>query len=194
MNLYREFALHCSKKLVLWLIVTSFFIISISTSLVVVFAFEVDASGIVTEMKDGDSFVVSGVGEVRLADIDAPEYYETGGTASKNYLTSLISGERVYLDISSMSVKDNYGRYICVAYLRVESNKYLNINEKLVREGYAEYDNYLNNEFDPNTWSLYVYEDNEYEEESNLIVMASIGIVIVVIGTIVVIIVRRFYK
>lgn len=183
--------MHCSKKLVLLLMVTSFFIVSISTPLVVVFAFEVDANGIVTEMKDGDSFVVSGVGEVRLADIDAPEYYEEGGTASKNYLTSLISGERVYLDVSSMSVKDNYGRYICVAYLRVESNRYLNINEKLVREGYAEYDNYLNNEFNPNTWSLYVYEDVAYEDESNFVLIASIGLGIVVIATIIVIILRR---
>lgn len=162
--------------------------------MVVVFVFEVDASGIVNEMKDGDSFVVSGVGEVRLADIDAPEYYETGGASSKNYLMSLISGERVYLDISSMSRKDKYDRYICVAYLRVESNKYLNINEKPVREGYAEYDNYLNNEFDPDTWTLYVYEDIAYEDESNLIVIASIGIGIVVITTIIVILVRRFYK
>ena len=100
--------------------VISFFIIFICTPLVVVLAFEMDASGIVTEMKDGDSFVISGVGEIRLADIDAPEYYEKGSTASKNYLTSLVFGERIYLDISSMSVKDNYGRYICVAYLRIE--------------------------------------------------------------------------
>jgi hypothetical protein len=174
--------------------VASFLIVFISTPLVVVFAFEVDASGIVTEMKDGDSFVVSGVGEVRLADIDAPEYYETEGTPSKNYLTSLISGERVYLDISSMNRKDKYDRYICVAYLRVESNKYLNINEKLVREGYAEYDNYLNNEFNPDTWTLYVYETVAIEDQSNLIEMTSIGIGIVVITTIIVIIVRRFNK
>ncbi len=189
--MYREFALHYSKKLVLLLTITSFLIVSISTPLVVVFAFEVDASGIVTELKDGDSFVVSGVGEVRLADIDAPEYFEEGSTASKNYLTSLISGKRVYLDISSMKAKDNYGRYICVAYLRVESNKYLNINEKLVREGYAEYDDYLNNEFDPNTWLLYVYEDIVYEDESNSVLVASIGLGIIVFIMIIVIILRK---
>jgi len=104
--------LGCLKKLVLLFIITSFFVRCTSTLVVGVFAVEVDASGIVTEMTDGDSFVVSGVGEVRLADIDAPEYYETGGTAAKNYLTSLIKDERVYLDISSMNVKDQYGRYI----------------------------------------------------------------------------------
>jgi len=169
---------------------TSFFIASISTPLVIVFAFEVDASGIVPEMKDGDSFIVSGVGEVRLADIDAPESYETGGTASKNYLTSLILGERVYLDISSMNMTDKYGRYICVAYLRVESNKYLNINEKLVQEGYAEYDNYLNNEFDPDKWSLYVYEAVAYDVGSNVIIVASVGLGTFVI-VLIIIILRR---
>jgi micrococcal nuclease len=171
--------------------VTSFCIVSIITPRVVVFAFEVDASGTVSEMKDGDSFVVAGVGEVRLADIDAPEYNEPGGAASKTYLTSLIFGKRVYLDISSMSEKDQYGRYICVAYLRVESNKYLNINEKLVQEGYAAYDNYLNNEFDPNTWSLYVYEAVAYEEETNVILIASVGVGLVVLALIVFVAVRR---
>jgi endonuclease YncB( thermonuclease family) len=170
--------------------VISFFIISASTHLVVVFAFEVDASGIVTEMKDGDSFVVSGVGGVRLADIDAPEYDKPGGTASKIYLTSLIFGERVYLDISSMSEKDQYGRYVCVAYLHVESKKYLNVNEKLVQEGYAKYDNYLNNEFDPDTWSLYVYEAEAYDEASNVIVVASVGLGIFLI-VLIVLILRR---
>jgi micrococcal nuclease len=171
--------------------VTSFFIVSFSTPLIVVFAFEVDASGIVTVMKDGDSFIVSGVGEVRLADINAPEYNKPGGTVSKNYLTSLIFGERVYLDISSMNERDQYGRYICVAYLRVESNKYLNINEKLVQEGYAEYDNYLNNEFDPDKWSLYIYEAVAYEEGTNVILIASIGVGLVVLAIIVFMIIRR---
>ena len=176
-------------KACIFLMVTSLVLVYI-TPLVVVYAFEVDASGIVTEMKDGDSFIVSGVGEIRLADIDAPEYYETGGNASKNYLTSLIYDERVYLDISSMNAKDKYDRYICVAYLQVESNKYLNINEKMVQEGYAKYDNYLNNEFDPDTWSLYVYEAVAYDESLNVIVVASVGLSIFVI-VLIVIILRR---
>ena len=66
----------------------------------------------------------------------------------------------------------------------------MNINEKLVREGYAEYDDYLNNEFEPNTWSLSVYEDVEYEDGTNFDVMASIGIGVIVI-TIIVTILRR---
>jgi micrococcal nuclease len=183
--------LQCTKKYVLLFMVTSLCIVSIITFRGVVFAFEVDASGIVSEMKDGDSFVVAGVGEIRLADIDAPEYYEPGGAASKTYLTSLIFGERVYLDISSMKEKDQYGRYVCVAYLRVESNKYLNINEKLVQEGYAEYDNYLNNEFDPDKWSLYIYEAVAYEEGTNVILIASIGVGLVVLAIIVFMIIRR---
>jgi len=171
--------------------VASFCIGSFAMPRVIVVAFEVDASGIVTEMKDGDSFVVAGVGEVRLADIDAPEYDKPGGTAAKTYLTSLIFGERVYLDISSMKEKDQYGRYVCIAYLQVESNTYVNINEKLVQEGYAEYKNYLDNEFDPDTWSLYVYEAVAYEDGTNVILIASVGVGLVVLALIVFVAVRR---
>ncbi len=119
-------------------------------------AFEVDASGQVTRVVDGDTIDVSGVGRVRLADIDAPEWGYPGFDEAFQYATSLVLSRTVYLDIDDVYGQDRYDRRVAVVYVRHNATHLLNLNEALLEAGLAEVSNY-NNEFSPYTWTLYVY-------------------------------------
>lgn len=112
-------------------------------------AFEIDQTTTCTRVKDGDSFVTT-FGEIRLADIDAPEYND----ASRNALSAIILNKQIFLDIDDVYRTDQYGRYVCVCYVKSGDSQYLNVNKYLVLQGYAEIQNY-NNEFNPNSWTLY---------------------------------------
>ena len=115
---------------------------------------EIDAQGYVTKVIDGDTIDVSNFGRIRLADIDCPETGEAGYYDSKNYLSSLVYNKLVYID------KDEklgpYDRFICIIYVRWNSTYLLNVNEALLNKGFAVISNYQN-EFNPYTWTLYVY-------------------------------------
>jgi len=110
----------------------------------------IDKIGTVTRVIDGDTFELSSGKYVRLADIDAPESYETGYTSSSNALSSWVLGKTVYLDVDDIYQTDIYGRLVCVVYVTYGSG-YLNVNHQLVLDGYAETLDY-SNEFDPSVW------------------------------------------
>ena len=116
---------------------------------------EFDTSTVVSLVTDGDTFDTTSEGTVRLADVDASEYYEYGYQSAKDFLISLIYGKTVYLDIDDIYGTGTYGRLICVAYVTYNSTHYVNINQALLIEGHAEISNY-NNEFNPYSWSLYI--------------------------------------
>jgi endonuclease YncB( thermonuclease family) len=99
---------------------------------------------------DGDTIEICSRIRVRLADIDAPESYETGYEKSANALKSIVLENKVYLDIDG---KDQYGRFICVLYV-LSNSRYKNVNYELVSGGFAIYDDY-DNAFNPNSWSMY---------------------------------------
>lgn len=118
---------------------------------------EVDDTGTVYYIVDGDTYDQSGLPDtdrVRLADIDSPESYEAGYQEAKDYLYSLIYGEFLYVDIDDVYGKGYYGRWICVVYVRIDSDTVMNVNYKMVLEGHAVIDNY-DNEFNPYGWKLY---------------------------------------
>lgn len=110
----------------------------------------IDLIGTCTRVIDGDTFDLSSGKRVRLADIDAPESYESGYTTSTNALSSWILGEIVYLDIDDIFETDIYDRYVCVVYVEYGTG-YTNVNNVLLTNGYAELSDY-NNEFDPSVW------------------------------------------
>ncbi len=116
---------------------------------------EIDVSGTVYHIVDGDTIDAFPVGRIRLADIDAPESGQTGYTEAKNYVSSLTYNKRIYLDVDDLYVKDQYNRLVAVVYVRYDSVYLLNVNKALVDGGYAVVSDY-NNEFDPYTWTLYV--------------------------------------
>jgi endonuclease YncB( thermonuclease family) len=101
-----------------------------------------------SDVIDGDTLYLSTGTRVRLADIDAPDSNETGWKESSEALEDLILGKVIYLDVSGEA--DVFGRLVCVVYVS-QGSGYLNVNEKLVNDGYAvslDYDN----EFSPTQW------------------------------------------
>ena len=120
------------------------------------FCVEVDGTALVTNIIDGDTFDLYTEDKIRLADIDAPELDESGGQEAKDFLSDLIYMKPVYLDIDDYYQFDTTGtRIVCVVYTYYNTTHLLNVNKLLLNEGYAVIDN-LDNEFDPNSWSLYV--------------------------------------
>ncbi len=118
---------------------------------------EIDATGVVDHVVDGDTVDVDAVGRVRLADINAPEIGQPGAQAATDYLTSLALNETVYLDVDDVYGTDVYGRMVAVVYVRHNATSLLNLNKALLEAGLAVLDDFPN-EFDPATWTLYVYD------------------------------------
>ncbi|TXH07563.1 MAG: hypothetical protein E6Q06_02400 [Candidatus Moraniibacteriota bacterium] len=92
----------------------------------------------VTRVIDGDTFEIAGGERVRLIGIDTPESVkpntpvECYGKESSEYLKSLIEGKEVRLE-RDRTDRDRYARLLRYAYLGE-----VFINEKMVRDGYAE--------------------------------------------------------
>lgn len=117
---------------------------------------EVDQTSVVTQVIDGDTFVLDTDETVRFADIDTPERDEEGYTEAKNYVKNLVEDETVYLDIDDISRTDGNDRIVCVVYFDYNSTHLMNLNEALLVGGYAENYDHSNNEFSPSSWDLYV--------------------------------------
>ncbi len=136
-----------------------------------------EASGIVTNVVDGDTFdlriektdprIIYEIERVRLADVDSPEMSTPDGPLAKAYTTEALLGKKVWLDIDDKSEdgRGPYDRIICVVYLE-DPNGTINattFNRMLVDAGHAEVEDFTNNEFEPSTWwenetSNYMFE------------------------------------
>ena len=108
-------------------------------------------SGIVIEVVDGDTFDVEGIGRIRLADINTPEMDSKEGREAKEYVKGVCYQKKVYLDIDDLYVTGKYGRIVAVVYVPYNKTHYVNLNQLLLKEGYAEARDYRN-EFDPDDW------------------------------------------
>ena len=126
------------------------------------FAFEVDRTGNVYNIVDGDTIDVSSVGRIRLADINTPEQGEPGYDEATNYISSLIYQKTVYIDVDDVHGTDVYGRIVAVVYVYHDATNLKNVNKALLDSGHAEIWNF-DNEFDPSTWTLLV----EYSSPSD---------------------------
>ena len=108
-------------------------------------------SGYVKNVVDGDtvdvSFNIYGIQRVRLVGIDAPEIGEEGYEEAKEFVNTTCWGEEVKLDVDDMKQYDSYYRILAVVYVNDT-----NLNEKLVREGYAEVMYIPPSEFDSREW------------------------------------------
>lgn len=126
-----------------------------------------EAYGRVVKVVDGDTFDVtlqdynsSQVSEdvirVRLADIDCPETRgakacEAGKNASA-YTRSWLLSTYIFLDLDNKTGKDQYDRWVAVAYLSEDGKPGRNFNKQLVDAGHAVIKDFRNNEFDPSSW------------------------------------------
>ncbi|TFG12296.1 MAG: hypothetical protein EU535_06365 [Promethearchaeota archaeon] len=130
------------------------FIIACSLFLTTGTCYEVDGSGEVTYVVDGDTLDVNSVGRIRLADIDTPEMDEAGGTEARLYLVALVYSLMVYVDIDDIYGTDPYGRIVAVLYVQHNSTHVINVNKALLVSGHAVIWNF-ENEFNPYSWKLY---------------------------------------
>ena len=123
-----------------------------------------EAMGRVTKVIDGDTFDVqlqdSSLSEdlirVRLADIDCPETRgskacEAGKNASA-YTRSWLLSTYIFLDLDDKTGKDQYNRWVAVAYLSDDGKPGSNFNKMLVDAGHAVVKDFKNNEFNPGSW------------------------------------------
>lgn len=101
------------------------------------------ASGIVTEVTDGDTFSLqNGVG-VRLIGIDAPNRGEGKWEEAREALTTLIDGKRVYLEYDRYQ-DDKYGRVLAWVWVDCEQTPtflpadYMHLTYNSSREGLKE--------------------------------------------------------
>jgi hypothetical protein len=94
-------------------------------------------SGYVKNVVDGDTidvhFNICGVQRVRLVGIDAPEIGEEGYEEAKEFLNETCMWEEIKLDVDDEEQYDPYYRILAVVYVNET-----NVNEKMVRGGYAE--------------------------------------------------------
>ena len=108
-------------------------------------------SGIVIKVVDGDTFDVKEIGRIRLADVNTPEIDTEEGKEAKEHVKGLCDGKKVYLDIDDLHITGKYGRIVAVVYIPYNETHYVNLNQLLLKEGYAEARDYPN-EFNPDDW------------------------------------------
>jgi len=114
---------------------------------------KINATGMVYNVVDGDTFNVTDFGRVRLADVDSPEMGTPEGEAAKLYTQLHLEGKTVRLDVDDSKGTDQYGRWICVVYLESPLGEVgENFNRMLVDDGFAVVKDYKDNEFDPLDW------------------------------------------
>ncbi len=108
-------------------------------------------SGYVKNVVDGDTvdvhFNIYGVQRVRLVGVDAPEIGEEGYEEAKAFVNETCMWEEVKLDVDDMKQYDTDYRILAVVYVNGT-----NLNEKLVKEGYAEVMYIPPSEFDSREW------------------------------------------
>ena len=116
------------------------------------------AAETVVRVKDGDSLVVDSNGrevEVRLADIDTPEFNQPRGDEAKEALSSLVDGKDVRLELVG---GDAYRRIVAHVFVGE-----VDVNAELVRRGLA----WVRRAYDPAP-SLVALEDGARQAERGL--------------------------
>ena len=94
---------------------------------------------LVTEVVDGDTFIVGEAVRVRLLGVDAPEKGECFGKEAKEKLSELILGREVVLE-KDQTAKDGFDRLLRYVFVYEENPEADNlfVNKTMAREGFAE--------------------------------------------------------
>jgi micrococcal nuclease len=123
-------------------------------------------SGYVKNVVDGDTvdvrFNIYGIQRVILVGITPPDIGEGGYEEAKEFVNKTFMWEEVKLDVDDKEQYDSYYRILAVVYVNGT-----NVNEKMVREGYAKVMYIPPSEFPApvlSTWySIYFVPDDECE-------------------------------
>ena len=106
---------------------------------------------------DGETFKISAGYSIKLADINCPEQYEIGYEDAKYYLSNMIYGKTVYLDVDDIYRWDMGGsgdRLVCIVYVEFNQSHVLNVNEAMLESGNAIVED-APNSFSPLEWRLF---------------------------------------
>jgi micrococcal nuclease len=82
--------------------------------------------------------------KIRLNRINTPEIRgkeKDKGIKSRDYLKSLILEKEIYIE-TIKDKKEKYGRYLGEIWLEDEKGKFININDVIVKNGFAKYQKY----------------------------------------------------
>jgi len=108
-------------------------------------------SGVIKHVVDGDtvdvSFGITGIQRTRLVGVNTPEIGEEGYEEAKEFVNKTCLWGKVKLDVDDREQYDHYYRILAIVYVNET-----NLNEKLVREGYAEIMYIPPSEFNPYEW------------------------------------------
>jgi micrococcal nuclease len=107
----------------------------------------VEVSGKCYKVVDGDTIDVEGIGRVRFVGVNTPERGQAGYQTAKDYVSSMCLGKTVGLNIDNAKNKDKYDRTLAVIYVDG-----VNLNQDLLKKGYAEVMYIPPSEFNPYSW------------------------------------------
>lgn len=82
--------------------------------------------------------------KLRLNRINAPELKgaeRAKGLKSRDHLRNIINGKEVYIE-TIKDKKEKYGRYLAEVWFEESKGKFININDKMVKDGFAIYKKY----------------------------------------------------
>jgi len=82
--------------------------------------------------------------KLRLNRINAPEVTgkeKTKGLKSRDYLKSILLDKEVIVE-TIKDKKEKFGRYLAEIWLEETKDKFININDKIVKDGFAVYKKY----------------------------------------------------
>ncbi|MDD1763146.1 MAG: thermonuclease family protein [Methanobacteriaceae archaeon] len=96
---------------------------------------------------DGDTIDVEGVGRVRFVGVNTPERGQPGYSEAKEFIKNKCLYQTVSLDVDDEKRQDKYGRTLAVIYV-----DNLNLNQQLLKDGYAEIMYIPPSEFNPYAW------------------------------------------
>ncbi len=119
-----------------------------------VLAHPFEASGRVSSISSGDTFMVDGFGLVHLADVRAPDVYTLDGVHSKEFTMEHLLNVQVFLDVDNVTGYRPEGVTECLVYLANPNgtpDMGRLFNRIIVEAGFAWLDD-DDNEFDPATW------------------------------------------
>jgi endonuclease YncB( thermonuclease family) len=98
-------------------------------------------------LNNSEEAIIYGIQRVRLVGINTPELGEDGYEEAKEFVNTTCWGEEVKLDVDYKKQYDPHYRILVVVYVNDT-----NLNEKLVKEGYAEVMYIPPSEFDCREW------------------------------------------
>jgi endonuclease YncB( thermonuclease family) len=107
-----------------------------------------EATGLCYHVVDGDTIDVEGVGRIRLVGVNTPERGEPGYQSATDFVKSMVEGKVVGVDIDDYKHYDKYDRTLAVVYIDG-----LNLNQELLKRGYAEVMYIPPSEFNPYSWA-----------------------------------------